>query len=109
MDYSTAKAGDYIRFKHHDGTGRNNPPAPVFRLREVLTWTHDDTGKAIAHEPTGELERVCVVPFPPYRRGHVLPFTPDNADAFVPASMPVRSVPAASKRSDRSGTRRRAR
>lgn len=103
------KAGDYVRAKRHDGTRAGGKAAPVYRLREALKFRADEKGVAVPYTD-GELERVVVVSHPPYRRGMVLPFNDAVVlgEGLIKTEMPLKKVPAASARSNRSGSRRRA-
>lgn len=65
MNYSNAREGLHIRFRHHDGTRAGGKAAPVFRLRPHLSYKHDETGKVTDAVPDG-WDRVVVVPHPPY-------------------------------------------
>lgn len=94
--------GDYIRFRHHDGTGRGNAEAPIFRVRPAISYVHEnDTVTAVEDG----LERLVVVPHPPYRINTTLPLTRENASQFVKCDIPfTRPVPSRTTKKKR-GTR----
>lgn len=94
--------GDYIRFRHHDGTRAGGPAKPIFRLRPALRF---EDGPAGVRLPVYRgLERVTVVPFPPYAKGSTHEFPDEMRDQFVKTEMPVKKAPARTTRQKR-GTR----